>query len=176
MRTERRSAVSRYAALAALLVGFAVSAQDDEERELEAVRRAITALEQRLEQQTAERSEAAEALKRIELELAAGRKALERIEADTDRARRDAEAGAAEPGKPGGLRPHERLLRLLQSLARRAHPRRRCRARRARAARGRGRPARRRARRARPGPRRRARSARPGTRRAERGDRRARRG
>src|SRR5690606_22774735 len=95
MRTERGSAVSTCAALAALLIGFTAAAQDDEERELEAVREAITALEQRLERQTAERSEAAEALKRIELEIAAGRKAVERIEADTARARRDADGVAA---------------------------------------------------------------------------------
>ena len=96
MGREWASALSACAALAALLAGFAASAQNDEERELEAVRRAISELEQRLERQATLRDTAAEALRRLELDIAASRKAVERIEADTAKARRDADAVAAQ--------------------------------------------------------------------------------
>lgn len=96
MRTERGPAIAACAALAALVVACAASAQRDEERELEAVRRAITELEQRLERQTTERDAAADALKRLELDIAASRQAVERIEAETAEARRKADAVAAE--------------------------------------------------------------------------------
>jgi len=95
MERVRRPAVAACAALAALAVN-AASAQQDEERELEAVRRAITELERRLERQAAERNEAADALRRLELDIAESRKALERIEAETAEARRRADAVAAE--------------------------------------------------------------------------------
>ncbi|HEX6992555.1 MAG TPA: peptidoglycan DD-metalloendopeptidase family protein [Gammaproteobacteria bacterium] len=96
MRTERGTAVAACAALAALLVGVAASAQTDEERELAAVRRAIAELEQRLERQTTERSAAAAALRELELAIASSRQAVERIEAETAEARRNVEAVAAE--------------------------------------------------------------------------------
>jgi septal ring factor EnvC (AmiA/AmiB activator) len=95
MRGKRRSTVSAFTALVALLAAIPAAAQDDEEQQLESVRRAIAELEQRLERQMVERNDTAEALKRIELEIAASRKALERNEAEADEARRAAEAVAA---------------------------------------------------------------------------------
>ncbi len=90
------ASVSAGAVLATLLAGFAAFAQNDEERELEAVRRAIAALDQRLERQSGERNEAADALRRLELQIGAAREAVERIAAETAAAQRRAEAVAAE--------------------------------------------------------------------------------
>jgi murein hydrolase activator len=63
-----------------LLAGLA-AAQSDEERELEAVRGKIEAVERKLARQTAERDERVSDLKRIELSIAASARELERIKA-----------------------------------------------------------------------------------------------
>jgi len=108
MGTERGTAVLACAALVALFVGCAAWAQRDEERELAAVRRAITELEQRLERQTTERGTAAAALRQVELDIAASRKAVERIEQETADARRKAEAVASERRAVGARLDAER--------------------------------------------------------------------
>ena len=96
MRSFQESA--RFAALLAAVV-VAVPplwAQSDEERELEAVRRELGALEQRLSRQSEQRGRVEQELRQAELEISAARAELERIDGRLGEQQRRAAEVAAE--------------------------------------------------------------------------------
>jgi murein hydrolase activator len=103
MRTIKESACLAALLTCVLLTTIPASAQRDEQDSLEAVRREIGALEQRLSRQAAERDRTDAALKQAELEIAGARADLERIEGQVReqerRARELTEHGAAAEGR-----------------------------------------------------------------------------
>jgi septal ring factor EnvC (AmiA/AmiB activator) len=84
LRGKRRRLAAALVA-AALALPSAGRAQDAEQRALEAVRKEIGALEQRISRQYADRDAAAQALKRPELEIAAAARELSRLQAELER-------------------------------------------------------------------------------------------